>query len=190
MPKLRHRRLVSRLLQCRAHLVICLRADEKLKMEKVDGKMVIIQPKDLPVEERWVPIVEKRFPYELTTSLLLTPARPGVPIPIKLQAQHRAAVPLDRPLSEDTGRALAAWARGGAASTETTTGAAPDLTEEAAEIPADPLFTEAREKASDGSSVYWPWFDALPKDQRTKLKPIGRELDQRVAAADERASAA
>jgi hypothetical protein len=118
-PKLRHKRMVSRLLQCRAHLVICMRAEEKLRMETIEEggrkKTVIIQPKDLPPAERWVPIVERRFPYELTTSLLLTPAKPGFPIPIKLQDQHRAAVPLDRPLSEETGRQLAEWARGGAA---------------------------------------------------------------------------
>lgn len=121
-PKSRHRRLVSRLLQCRAHLVICMRADEKVRMEQVeeegrDGrkfkKTVITQPKDMPIEERWVPICEKRFPYELTLSLLLTPVKPGIPIPLKLQEQHKHAVPLDKQLSEDTGRQLAEWARGG-----------------------------------------------------------------------------
>lgn len=142
-PKLRHKRLVSRLLQCRSHLVICMRADEKLRMETVEEngrkKTVIVQPKDMPVEERWVPIVERRFPYELTVSLLLTPVRPGFPVPIKLQEQHRAAVPLDRPLSEDTGRALAAWARGGAATASPTPVAAPA----AAEPSFDPSDLEA-----------------------------------------------
>jgi hypothetical protein len=56
---------------------------------------------------------EKNLPYELTASFLLMADRPGVPKPIKLQEQHRPLVPLDQPLSEDTGTALAAWAAGG-----------------------------------------------------------------------------
>lgn len=117
-PKRRHKRFVSRLLQCRAHLIICLRADEKLRMEKVKDdrgreRTVIVQAKDMPPAQRWAPICEKRLPYEMTLSFVLTPDAPGVPVPIKLQEQHRDAVPLDRPLSEQTGRALAEWARGG-----------------------------------------------------------------------------
>ncbi len=123
-PKARHKRFVSRLLQCRAHLILCLRADEKIRIEKVTEtgsngreytKTVIIQPKDMPANERWVPICEKRFMYEMTISCVLTPQSPGLPIPIKLQAQHRSAVSLDKPISEETGRALALWAKGGTA---------------------------------------------------------------------------
>lgn len=116
-PKTRHKRFVSRLLQCRAHLILCLRADEKIRIEKVKDdrgreRTVIVQPKDMPPAERWVPICEKRFMYEMTLSLILTPQDPGKPIPIKLQAQHRAAVPLDQHLSESTGQLLAQWASG------------------------------------------------------------------------------
>lgn len=117
-PKSRHKRFVSRLLQCRAHLILCLRADEKIRIEKVKDdrgreRTVIVQPKDMKPEDRWVPICEKRFMYEMTLSLILTPQQPGIPIPIKLQEQHRAAVPLDQCLSEQTGHQLAEWARGG-----------------------------------------------------------------------------
>jgi hypothetical protein len=119
-PKRRHKRFVSRLLQCRAHLIICLRADEKMRIEKVKDergreKTVIIQAKDLAPQDRWSPICEKRFPYEMTLSFVLSPDKPGFPVPIKLQDQHRAAVPLDRPLSQESGAALATWARGGSA---------------------------------------------------------------------------
>lgn len=129
-PKLRHKRLVSRLLQCRAHLVICMRAEDKLRMETVKEqgnngreytKTKITAAKDLPPAERWQPICEKRFPYELITSLVLSPDAPGVAIPLKLQEQHRDAVlNRGRPIDEDVGRALAAWARG-----DTQTSAAP-----------------------------------------------------------------
>lgn len=117
-PKRRHKRFVSRLLQCRAHLIICLRADEKMRIEKVKDergreKTVIVQPKDMKPQDRWSPICEKRFPYEMTLSFVLSPDQPGFPIPIKLQEQHRSSIPLDRPISEQSGASLSEWARGG-----------------------------------------------------------------------------
>ena len=122
-PKTEHKRLVQRLLQCRAHLILCFRADEKMRIEQVEEegnngrkfkKTVIIQAKDLPPNERWTPICERRLPYELTLSLILTPQDPGIPIPVKLQDQHRPFLPLDQFVSAEAGRKLAAWARGDA----------------------------------------------------------------------------
>lgn len=118
-PKAEHKRFVSRLLQCRAHLILCFRADEKMRIEQVEDdrgrkKTVIIQAKDLPPNERWSPICERRLPYELTLSLILTPQSPGYPIPVKLQDQHRPMLPLDQLISAEAGRKLAAWARGDA----------------------------------------------------------------------------
>jgi hypothetical protein len=55
------------------------------------------------------------LPYELTASFLLMADAPGVPKPIKLQEQHRPFVPLDQPITEETGRLLAEWAAGGSA---------------------------------------------------------------------------
>lgn len=111
--KARHKRLINRLLQCRAHLVICLRADEKVRIVKEGNKTKIVQASDLPPAERWSPICEKRFMYEMTVSLIVAPQAPGVPVPIKIQEQHRHAFPEGRRLSEETGQLLAEWSRGG-----------------------------------------------------------------------------
>jgi AAA domain len=116
-PKALHKRFVQRLLQCRAHLIMCLRADEKMRIEKVKDergreRTVIVQAKDMPPNERWSPICERRLPYELTLSLILTPQNPGIPIPVKLQDQHRPFLPLDKQIGAESGRKLAAWARG------------------------------------------------------------------------------
>lgn len=140
-PKARNKKFVSRLLQCRSHLVMCFRADEKMRIEKVTdergrSKTVIVQAKDLPPSERWSPICERRLPYELTLSLILTPQNPGYPIPVKLQDQHRPFLPTDQLVSADAGRKLAAWARGDAApgspDPETLARAVADLTAAAA----------------------------------------------------------
>lgn len=114
-PKAAHKKLVSRLVQCRAHLVICMRAQEKLKVVKgANGKQEIIASADRPVAERWEPICDKRFPYELTVSFVLTPDNPGVPVPVKLQDQHRPFFPTDQRIDEAAGSALAAWSTGAA----------------------------------------------------------------------------
>jgi len=67
----------------------------------------------------WIPIVEKRLPFEATISLMLLQANPGVPVPVKLERRHAGLVPLDAPLAEEVGVALAEWARGGAAAKAT-----------------------------------------------------------------------
>jgi len=62
-----------------------------------------------------MPVCEKNLPYELTVSFLLTADAPGMPKPIKLQEQHRAMFPLGKPITEESGRLVAAWAAGGKA---------------------------------------------------------------------------
>lgn len=113
-PKIGHKAMVQRLLQVRAHLILCFRAEEKIEMVRGDdGKMKII-PKITPTGlDGWVPICEKNLPYELTCSFLLLASAPGIPMPIKLQEQHRAMFPLDQPISEAGGKLVAAWAAGG-----------------------------------------------------------------------------
>lgn len=116
--KLRHKRMVGRMLQCRAHLVLCMRAEDKLRIEtkKEEGKRyaktTITPPQDLPPKDRWQPVCEKRFPYELITSIVLAPDAPGVAIPLKLQEQHRGFLKDGKPLDVSFGVRLAAWARG------------------------------------------------------------------------------
>lgn len=119
-PKTGHKHMVQKLLQVRAHLILCFRAEEKVDMRRGDdGRMKII-PKGFQ------PIAEKNLPYELTCSLLLTPDAPGVPKPIKLQEQHRVIFPQDKPITEESGTLLAKWAAGG--------------------VPAQPAQKEAKQK--------------------------------------------
>lgn len=117
-PKQAHKKMVGQLLQLRAHLILCFRAEEKIDMVKVEenGKTKTkIVPKEGPGGFKgWLPICEKNLPYELTASFLLLAEAPGVPKPIKLQEQHRLLFPLDMPITEESGHLIAAWAAGGA----------------------------------------------------------------------------
>jgi len=111
-PKMSHKRMVQSLLQVRAHLILCFRAEEKVEMIREGGKIKVV-PKQSPVGlQGWIPICEKNLPYEMTCSFLLTPDKPGFPKPIKLQEQHKPFFPLDHPITEESGKLIAMWAKG------------------------------------------------------------------------------
>lgn len=115
-PKMAHKHMIQRLLQVRAHLILCFRAEEKLSMERDrDGKMQIVKKQGLTGKDGWFPICEKSLPFELTVSFLMLPDHPGYPIPLKLQEQHKKAFNTDHPLDEQAGAVVAAWAAGGVA---------------------------------------------------------------------------
>lgn len=115
-PKMEHKQMVQKLLQVKAHIVLCLRAEEKIEMAKDDkGKTVIVKKQSLTGRDGWIPICDKNLPFEATASFLFLASNPGVPVPIKLQEQHRALFPLDKPITEESGRLIATWAAGGTA---------------------------------------------------------------------------
>lgn len=70
LAKKEHKRFVNKLLQCDMHIIVCLRAREKSKPEKV------IDPqsgreKSVYVDLGLQPITEKNFIFEMTASLLM-----------------------------------------------------------------------------------------------------------------------
>lgn len=134
VPKTRHKKFVNRAIQARAHVIFCLRAEEKMLMKDEpqfngDGspkmyngkqvkKSVVIPAADRPPLERWVPICEKRFMYEMTVSFLLLPERPGFGVPIKtLQSAFKNIFDQGgKMLGRAEGMALADWSMGRAGS--------------------------------------------------------------------------
>ena len=101
-PKMAHKEMVQKILQVKAHLILCFRAE---------GNKTVVRPIESATGvQGWVPVTEKNLPYELLASFLLVSDRPGVPIPIKLNAQHRGMFATDKPITRDSGRQLAAWA--------------------------------------------------------------------------------
>ncbi len=76
-------------------------------------KTEVVAAADRPLLERWAPICEKRFMYEMTVSFLLLPSAPGVGHPIKnLQDQFLPMFPEGAQLGVANGAALAAWSHG------------------------------------------------------------------------------
>jgi len=146
-PKQEHKRFVRALLQTKAHVILCFRAEDKIEMVKnAAGRTEVVAKQSLTGHDGWIPICEKRLPFEMTLSLLFTADKKGVPQVIKLEGHHEPFVPLDQQLGEETGKALATWAAGagtpanGAAGGAATTGpAAPESTAQEATAQGDPV---------------------------------------------------
>ncbi len=62
-PKLAHKHFVQRLLQIRAHLILCFRAEPKVEMTKEGGKMVVRPKETLTGKEGFIPVCEKNLPF-------------------------------------------------------------------------------------------------------------------------------
>ena len=159
-PKMQHKKMVQRLLQVRAHLILCFRAEEKVEMVKDEktGKMVIVPKKSTTGLDGWMPVCEKNLPYELTASFLLTADAPGMPKAIKLQEQHRPMFPANKPVDEESGKRVAVWASGGAAPAKAAEKKPPAKEEPAkadppVEQPVDPVSTEEFEKLVEALDV-------------------------------------
>lgn len=173
-PKLSYKHMVQAILQVRASIIFCLRAEEKVAMVKDDrGKTQI-------VPQGFQPICAKDFMYEMTTSMLLLPTAPGVPQPIKLQEQHAFAFPPEVPISEQTGQRLAEWARGGhapaAVSRETPVTGIP-VSEES------PL-TLAEKAADEGTAALRVWWTGPGKAHQRAPGVTLEALKKRAALAD------
>jgi hypothetical protein len=181
-PKLAHKKMMNALLQCQASVIFCLRADEKIEILRENGKTVV-----RPLG--WMPICEKRFLYEMTASFTLTPDRPGIPhfdLPHKLQRQHRGMFTDTKPIDEESGLALATWARGGSAApapTSPATGAADDKTAAEWDV-------ELGEAATQGMARLSDCWSRVPASIKPDLKAaLDRRHKATAAQADERAPA-
>lgn len=178
VPKGAHKKMMNALLQCRASLIFCLRADEKIRIAKENGKTVI-EPLG------WMPICEKRFMYEMTASFTLTPDRPGFPrfdLPHKLQQQHRTMFSEREPIGEDAGKRLLDWSRGGEPAPAGQQ-QPPAPTEERVHQ----IIDDARAAATNGTAAYRTFFGSLQREERAALQEAGEhdKLKQFAEQADQ-----
>lgn len=116
-PKAARRTLLNGIVQLGVSCIMCFRAGEKTKpIKDAQGRLK-------PTGMGFTPIAGPEFVYEMTMSALLYPRSDGVPtwdsdlagekMAMKLPGQFRQMFGDGRPLSEEHGRLLAEWARGG-----------------------------------------------------------------------------
>jgi len=174
---------MNALLQCRASIIFCLRADEKIEIVRENNRTVV-----RPLG--WMPICEKRFMFEMTASFTLIPSAPGIPqfnLPHKLQRQHRGMFSDQEPISEQSGRMLAEWARGGTpvssqAGTRATEAAGPSTAPENPQPgPADDIPTAATYHQQWASMI----INATRPDQLASTWNGQKDLHKKIAWTDE-----
>jgi hypothetical protein len=186
VPKGAHKKLMNALLQCRASIIFCLRADEKIRIARENGKTVV-EPLG------WMPICEKRFMFEMTASFTLTPDRPGIPnfnLPHKLQSQHRGFFSDREPIGEESGRQLAEWARGGATKPQQNIPEnIPDDDESDSDRIAALDKTLETAAAKGTTELQKVWKEIKPADQAVLKAALDRRHKPAAARADENAGA-
>ena len=104
--KRRHKtKFMSYLIRYPTPLIICLRAEPKVKFVKdSNGKMQI-------VDAGYQPICEKMFMYEMLVGCMMTADNAGVPMHIKQLEKDLEPIFLQgKQIDEGTGERLAAWA--------------------------------------------------------------------------------
>lgn len=165
VPKAAHNRLVNQMLQQPCHMIFCFRAKDKLAMVKNDkGKIE-------PVKVGWTAICSDRFEYEMTALLTLPPNAKGVPDlaaeQTKLQEQHRQFFPAGKPITEEAGKGLASWAKGGVEKP------APKAETPPAEPPHDPETGEVRSEnpMSEEYQAAEVWANATIRKMDTVTNP-------------------
>lgn len=103
-PRAAENEFIYAMLAADAHLILCFRAKEKIKIR--EGKP--------PEELGYQPIAGERVAFETIFTLLLPPHSKGVPdLDLSdMREPFDSLIPRGRQLDEDTGRQLAEWAAG------------------------------------------------------------------------------
>lgn len=161
-PKARHKKFVQALLTTRMHIIVCLRAKEKLVQ---DGNNI--------VSGGWVPVQEKFFGYDMTVRLFFPEGiKPGVPELMKCPADLLGAFRVGEQVSTAAGERIAEWVKGGA--------------------PVDAALLDlkrnAEEAAEGGEAVLDKYLLTLTKGQKASLAPFGANLRSIAKTADKDAA--
>lgn len=175
VAKAQHKKLVSKLLTSRMHIVTCLRAREKFTQSKDPNT-----GRDVILNAGFHEIQERNYIYEQTVSVLLLGGGKKIvtkcPDPL-VPAFGPVGTESDGWLNQDTGAFVADWIKGG------------DPINSALAT----LRQHALEAAQLGTATYRKFFSGLSKaDQKRltltdheNLKSVAAEADALVAAADD-----
>lgn len=164
--KPRYRRLIDRIVRAKTDIIICTRAKPVMQDPKTkeNARATKTRRKDVP----WDPAADGDLLFEMTTMVILDPIAPGCPVhQIKVADQFRGLLDPRRPMGEDTGRAMAEWAKG--------QGDAQKRKE---------AMDTARAEARKGKEAFIAWWQGDGLAVRDIVKPIMAELQQTAAQAD------
>lgn len=155
-----YRKLLHTIIQCRAHVILCLRAKERIELFRRGQKTYLGKSKIRREDLAFDVVADKDLTYEMTCSFMLTPDRVGVPIPVKLPDELMRAFPVDRPIGPEAGKLLREWSlSGGGSGTED-----------------KKLVDKARAEAAKGFKAVNAFWKGLDDGERAIIKPILPQL--------------
>ncbi len=165
--KPRYRRLIDRIVRAKCNIVICTRA--KPVMQDFKTKQNARPTKTRRADVPWDPAADGDLMFEMTAMMILDPRAPGVPVhQIKCADQFKMLFDRSRPLSAETGRAMAEWAKGGGTSSA----------EKA-------MMEKARDHARNGTDSFRAfWASAGGREHRAILRTILDECQDIASRAD------
>ena len=117
------------------------------------------------------------------------PDKPGIPHPIKLQEQHKALFPLDKPITEESGKLIAQWAQGAKKAEPPSAGPSgaslplpAAATDGSAPSADEALLIKAEEFASCGTERYKAWWLSITEAQRKAIGEARHATFKQIAA--------
>jgi hypothetical protein len=147
-PKSAHKAMVYSLLQRRMPIVFAIRGEETIKPGEAGEKPTTI----------FKSICNKHFPFEVTVSFRLDSGRKGYidlsdPKSWKMEGAHQGIFKDGDRISEDHGRALAEWARGGSSTV----------------VPGPPLVDLGAREAARGMDALRAYWSGLSKADKAAV---------------------
>lgn len=171
--KPKYRRLIDRIVRAKCNIIICTRAKPVMQKgfgnNQTNARTTKTRRSDVP----WDPASDGDLMFEMTAMVILDPSAPGCPVhQIKVADQFKNLFDPRRTMSEQTGMAMAEWAKGqGDAQKQ----------KEAMDL--------ARERARLGTSAFTDWWKGDEgKSLREMVKPIMPEIQAICALVDDEAN--
>ena len=171
--KMAHKRLMNHILSTKMHIILCIRAREKVKVFKRGEPMVVnaadveadvqIAEKDTIVSIGLQPVTEKNVVFECMVSLQLAESTHHA-VPIKVPEPLASLFPGGRLVTREDGERIRLWNE---------TGAIGD--------PLDQLKRRARTAAEDGMESYKRFFAALSAAEKKSIA-ADHEDNKRIAS--------
>lgn len=171
-PKARYRRLVERVIRAQCHVILCLRGKPVIQAwDKKEGRVKNVRDTKLGRPDlAWDVAGDRDLIFEMTASFLVLKEQPGRPVLLKCADQFKSIFGRGEPITEDAGRAMAAWAKGDASQD------------------AKPLLDAARAEARKGREAFAAHWRGLSRDERAVVNTIRDELADLSREADDLAS--
>lgn len=154
--KMLHKRFMNHCLTSSMHIVFCLRAREKTKIVKVNGKEEFV---NIGIQ----PIAEKNFVFEMTVSLQLD-EKTHFATPIKVPEPLAHLFPEGKLITREDGERIRLWNE---------TGSALDPTEQ--------LVKRSRAAAEQGKAKYREFIQSLTAEQKKRFPAAIHEENKKTA---------